>query len=154
MLSVLLVIKCNLNFIRDDSNGFWKQLKCSAQNSVCNAGGSLSSDHLQACGHCCLVWCQFFKCWVLLSRFALQAAGLMIDLLGWFQAVMKVPLFEGWSFGSILPYCGNILPVVHLTANWPYNDERHENSNTVGKLIFWALISMPSQKTSFNRLPM
>lgn len=67
---------------------------------------------------------------------------------------MKVPLFKGWSSGSILPYCGNILPAVHLTANWPYSDERHENSNTVGKWIFWALISMLSQKTSFNRLLM
>lgn len=150
MLSVLLLTKCNLNFIRDEANGFWKQMKCSTQNCVCSAGGSLSSDHLKACGHCCLVWCQFFKCRVLLSRFTLQAAGLMIDLPGWFQAVMKVLLFKGWCFGSILPYCGNILLVVHLAANWTYSDARPENSETVGKFIFWVLISTSSQKTSFS----
>lgn len=143
-------MKCYLNFIRDGPNRLWKLMKCTAQNCVHSARGSLSSDHLKACGHCCLVWCQFFKCRVLLSRFTLQAAGLMIDLPGWFQAVMKVLLFKGWCFGSVLPYCGNILLVVHLVANWTYI----ENSETVGKFIFRVLINMPSQKTSFNRLLM
>lgn len=140
-------MKCYLNFIRDGPHGFWKLMKCTAPSCVCSAMGSLSSDRLKACGHCCLVWCQFFKCWVLLSRFTLQAAGLTTDLPGWFQAVMKVLLFKGRCFGSILPHCRNILLVVRLAANGTYRG----NSETIGKFIFWVLISMSSQKTSFNR---
>lgn len=140
-------MKCYLNFIGDGPHGFWKLLKCTAPSCVCSARGSLSSDHLKARGHCCLVWCQFFKCRVLLSRFTLQAAGLMADLPEWFQAVMKVLLFKGRCFGSILPHCRNILLVVRLAANRTYSG----NSETIGKFIFWVLISMSSQKTSFNR---
>lgn len=140
-------MKCYLNFIRDGPNSVWKLMKCIAQNCVCSARCSPSSDHLKARGHCCLVWCQFFKSRVLLSRFTLQAAGPMIDLPGWFQQSRKYYFSKAGSFGSILPYCGNILLGALVVANWNYS----KNSERVGKFIFWVLVSV-SYKTSFNRL--
>lgn len=92
--------------------GWW--VHCS-ELCVSSARGCLSPDHLRVC-HCCLVWCQLFKHWVLLSRSPLQGAGLVTDWPGWFGALMNAGLFKAWYFGSVLPDWGNILLVAHLAG--------------------------------------